>query len=332
MNAELNMIASDDASRRGAGMLIKVSCIIPTLNRSADLCNAVQMLLEQTYPLHEIIIVDQTRQPDENTRYALSRWELEKKIRWLRQEQPSASKARNKGAVATSGDVLLFLDDDIHVDRGFVEAHTRNYLDPTIVAVAGQVLEREKRVTDILRSPPDDPEIGWIRFPKNYNKRCVTAWMAAGNFSVRRGIYFQIGGMDENYRRGSFREETDFAMRFLRAGYRFQFDPAASITHLGVSAVPHGGARSWANPLQWHHCIGDWYFNLRFARGKSAFRLYWYSFRHLVASRYNLVRPWRLPLAAVCWLSSAPIALWLRLGGAKLCAMPETTPAQAFRC
>jgi len=299
----------------------RISCIIPTLNRARSLCDTIEMLLKQSYRAHEIIIVDQAKTPDEGTRRTLAAWDEMGSIRWLHQNEPNSSTARNAGALTANGDVLLFLDDDIQIGPEFVAAHARNYLDPKVVAVSGQVLENGKRVTTKLRDTPNDAEIGWIRFPKNYGKRCITSWVAAGNFSVRRNVYFEVGGMDENYKRGAFREETDFAMRFLRAGYRFQFDPAASIVHLGVRAVPKGGARSWSGLLQWHHCVGDWYFTLGFASRGNWYRLLWFSFRRFVASRYNCVRLWRLPVSAFCWLLSLPVALLLRIRGPNLLAV-----------
>jgi GT2 family glycosyltransferase len=298
-----------------------VSCIIPTLNRGTVLVETIRQLLQQGTRAHEIIVVDQTSEPEAGTEATLKEWNDQGRIRWIQLREPNASKARNVGALIATGDVLLFLDDDIEIGPNFLAAHVRNYLDSNAVAVSGQVLEIEKEVTTRLRARSNDPDIGWIHFPKNYGERCTTSWMAGGNFSIRRSIYLEIGGMDENYRRGAFREETDFAMRFLQAGYGFQFDPAASVVHLGVHAVPRGGARSWRNPLQWHHCIGDWYFNLRFMNPSNAPLLIWFGFRHLVASRYNIIRPWRLPLSGACWITSLPIALVLRIRGPKLLAV-----------
>lgn len=299
-----------------AGPLI--SCIIPTLNRGRVLVHTVEQLLAQKPQIPEIILVDQTPQVDPETEAALSAWRDQGTIKWIRQLEPNASKARNRGALEATADILLFLDDDIQMAPDFVEAHATNYRDPNVLAVAGQVLETERTTTTQLQYPADDPELGWIRFPKNYANRCVTTWMASGNFSVRRCVYFKVGGMDENYRRGAFREESDFAMRFLQKGYRFQFDPKASIVHLGVRSISGGGARNWSNPLEWHHCTGDWYFNLRFARGKAAFPLMWFGFRNLVASRRKVERPWLMAISLVCWSISLPLGMWYRLRGARL--------------
>jgi glycosyltransferase involved in cell wall biosynthesis len=296
---------------------VRVSCIIPTLNREEVLRETIRQLLEQTTALFEIIVIDQTAGPDPFTRAKLEEWNNQR-IHWLRQREANASKARNAGALTATSDILLFLDDDVQLGPEFVAAHAGNYLDPTVAAVSGQVLERGREVTTDLRVSPQDSETGWIRFPKNYSERCITSWMAGGNFSVRRSIYFEVGGMDENYKRGAFREETDFAMRFLHAGYRFQFDPAASIVHLGIDAVPKGGARSWENPFEWHHYIGDWYFNLKFLSWKNASQLFCYSIRHLIVSRRKIQRPWLIIISLVAWLSAIPVAVVLRLRGARL--------------
>jgi GT2 family glycosyltransferase len=296
----------------------RISCIIPTLNRGTVLVDTVEQLLAQKPQVPEIILVDQTPPVDPETEALLSAWRDQGAIKWIRQLEPNASKARNTGALAAKGEILLFLDDDIQIAPDFVEAHATNYRDPAVVAVAGQVLETERATTTQLQYPADDPELGWIRFPKNYAKRCKTSWMASGNFSIRGDVYFEVGGMDENYRRGAFREESDFAMRFLRKDYRFQFDPAASIVHLGARIISRGGARSWSQVFCWHHCLGDWYFTIKYATWRNLPTLVWFGFRHLVASRKNIIRPWSLPVAASCWLAAFPAALCLRSFGSRL--------------
>jgi glycosyltransferase involved in cell wall biosynthesis len=307
-----------------------VSCIIPTLNRGTVLVETIRQLLQQGTRAHEIIVVDQTSEPEAGTEATLKEWNDQGRIRWIPLREPNASKARNVGALIATGDVLLFLDDDIEIGPDFLAAHSRNYLDSKAVAVSGQVLEMEKEVTTRLRARSNDPDIGWIHFPKNYGERCTTSWMAGGNFSIRREIYFEVGGMDENYKRGAFREETDFAMRFLQAGYRFQFDPAASVVHLGVRAVPRGGARSWRNPFEWHHHIGDWYFNFRFINRRNMRQLLLYSIRHLVVSRQKVQRPWLMLISLAAWFSAVPIALVLCLRGARLIPKSVTEPSTAF--
>lgn len=279
------------------------------------------MLFAQSYPAHEIIVVDQTPAPDENTRRALEIWHEQGKIRWLRQTEPNASLARNNGAIAATGEVLLFLDDDIRVGPEFVASHARNYSDTQVTAVSGQILDGECNVTQELPASARNPHYGWLHFPKNYGKRCTTTWMASGNFSVRRVMFLALGGMDANYKRGAYREESDFAMRFVKAGYRFQFDPVASIVHLGASVVRGGGCRSWNRNSRlpgWEYWIGDWYFTFGHASPATMVRLLRNSLRSFVFNRYTVTHPWWIPILFLRWLAAAPVAATRRMRGPKL--------------
>jgi GT2 family glycosyltransferase len=302
---------------------VRISCIIPTLGRGKVLCDTIGMLLAQSHRPDEIIIIDQTAAHDGATRHALAEWEAKGCIRWLRQKEPNASLARNAGALAATGDVLLFLDDDIEIEADFVAAHIRNYADPKIVAVSGQVLEGNRHIVNELPAAAENEAFSWIYFRKNYGKRCQTQWMASGNFSIRKEVFISLGGMDANYRKGAFREEADFAQRFQRAGYHFVFDPEASLYHLGATGAPAGGSRAWISNKRiagWHHCVGDWYFRFGYLGQKGAAALLRFSLRHFVLNRYNITHPWWLPFLFLRWLAAIPLAAYLRCRGPKLIA------------
>lgn len=304
-----------------AGQLpIQISCIIPTLGRGQVLCDTIQMLLAQTYPAHEIIVVDQTPSHNEQTRKDLSAWANHGKIRWLRQKEPNASKARNAGALAATGDVVLFLDDDIRIKPDFLAAYAETFERTNAAGVSGQVLEGDAKPVDELPPKASDPEIGWLYWRKNYSKECETSFMISGNVAIRRDIFLAVGGMDENYERGAHREESDFAMRFKKAGHKLHYYPRCSIYHLGAEVVKGGGARNWKeNGGFWyyHHCVGDWYFTLRFASRRTIFPLLSQSLRHFVINRNRLKTPWIIPLLLVFWLSGLPTAAIRRMRGAK---------------
>jgi GT2 family glycosyltransferase len=166
----------------------------------------------------------------------------------------------------------------------FVAAHIRNYVEPKVVAVSGQVLEGRRHVImNDLPAAATSEGFGWIYFPKNYGKRCPTQWMASTNFSIRKEVFISLGGMDANYRKGAFREESDFAQRFQRAGYHFVFDPEASLYHLGATGAPAGGSRTWISNKRvagWHHCVGDWYFRFGYLGHNGTTALLRFSLRH----------------------------------------------------
>src|SRR5262245_4037064 len=98
---------------------MRISCVIPTMNRGEVLCSTVEMLLSQSAPPYEVIIVDQTPEHNESVRSRLKAWQEKGEIKWLAQSEANASKARNTGALTASGDVVLFLDDDITIKPDF---------------------------------------------------------------------------------------------------------------------------------------------------------------------------------------------------------------------
>lgn len=308
---------------------MRISCVIPTLGRGKILCETVRMLLCQSHPPDEIIIVDQTAKPDQETGKALAEWEKRGAIRWLRQSEPNASLARNTGACIATGNVLVFLDDDILIGPHFLESYAKAFSDPAVQAVAGQILEGERQTSQVLSAREADPEIGWLYFRKNYSERCNTTWMASGNFAVRRERFLEVGGMDANYHRGAYREESDFAMRFCHTGGRFLFEPAASIYHLGRQGAPVGGSRNWIRNKQiagWHHCVGDWYFTLKFINWNNWHHLLNSSVRHFVLNRYNVSHPWLLLPLLLRWMAALPRAVYLRWRGPRLIEAASIKP------
>jgi hypothetical protein len=98
-----------------------VSVIIPTYNRSAFLVEAVDSVLAQTYPVHEVVIVDDGSQEEHRRvlRQLVAKSPVVKVV-----EQTSnlgRSRARNDGMARSTGDLLLFLDDDDLLDPAAVE-------------------------------------------------------------------------------------------------------------------------------------------------------------------------------------------------------------------
>lgn len=88
--------------------MTEVSVIIATHNRAKLVCEAVESVLAQTVPVHEVIVVDDGS--TDETRQTLARFG--NRIRAVFQSNQGASAARNLGMRLASGSWLAFLDDD----------------------------------------------------------------------------------------------------------------------------------------------------------------------------------------------------------------------------
>jgi glycosyltransferase involved in cell wall biosynthesis len=90
----------------------RVSVIIPTYNRPGYLAQAVHSALQQTYAVHEIIVVNDGSN-SECYHFINANGDLDPHIRIIHfPENRGVSAARNYGLEETTGEFVVFLDDD----------------------------------------------------------------------------------------------------------------------------------------------------------------------------------------------------------------------------
>lgn len=98
---------------------VAFSVIVPNFNNGATLARALESILSQDYPAHEIIVID-----DGSTDHSAAvAAQFGSKVRYVYQDNAGVSAARNHGARIATGDWLAFLDaDDIYLP-GRLSAH-----------------------------------------------------------------------------------------------------------------------------------------------------------------------------------------------------------------
>ncbi len=143
--------------------MLKVSVILPTRNRPLLLEAALQSVLGQTHPVHEILVVDDGSEPCHQPNLeALAA--TSPRIRLLRQGScQGVSAARNRGLEEATGDALLFLDDD-------------DLLLPAMVETCGAKLEADPGLgvvaclAEVLFAPGPD---GWLPLALLFDPRLL---------------------------------------------------------------------------------------------------------------------------------------------------------------
>jgi glycosyltransferase involved in cell wall biosynthesis len=281
---------------------------------------------DQEYENWEILVIDQSFNAKAEIRDIVGdvkRGGLP--VRLFYQETPNASRARNVGILAATGEILVFLDDDVEVHRAdFLWNHARNYDAPEVGGVSGQIVSPDRTVRFDRHWMSRRPRVGWLYFPQNYGYR---AWVESGrsaNLSVRRSLAIAVGGMDERYEKGAHREEADFCWRCVRNGARFVFDPEASVVHHEEGT---GGIRCWDDgnaPWAFHHLVGEAYFVLKNAGVQDYGDFIFVALRrHLLGSRdrgdvrgvaRESMRLLRALIAARRWLRMGPKYLAIPAG------------------
>lgn len=220
-----------------------LSVIIPTYNREKALRDTLADVLQQDYPNFEVLVVDQTSTHEPETQTRLEELASSGKIQWFRVDWASLPGARNYALRRSQGDIILFIDDDVQLPAGFLQAHASNYADrPEIGAVAGRVFDRMKLSDSggglqIEQLPPEamDPGIAWYYIDLVHTVKPQEVLSVRGcNMSFRRDIFDKYGlQFDERFRGSAVREESDFCLKLRETGYKIWYDPEAHLVHLG---------------------------------------------------------------------------------------------------
>jgi GT2 family glycosyltransferase len=219
-----------------------ISVVIPTYGREEPLRDTLQDVLKQDYPNFEVLVVDQTRSHKPEIQAYLDELATSGKIQLFQVEWASLPGARNYAVRRAKGEIVLFLDDDVNLEEGFLATHAKNYTRPEIGAVAGRVFDRMKLADsggglEIEDLPPEamDPGIAWYYIDLVHTVKPQRVLTVRGcNMSFRREIFTKHGlHFDERFRGSAVREESDFCLRIRQTGYQIWYDPEAYLVHLG---------------------------------------------------------------------------------------------------
>ncbi len=131
--------------------------------------------------------------------------------------------ARNEGIKTTSGEIIVFLDSDMEVCNGFLEAHLKSHNEHPHIAAIGKIIWPEGG--SFLRY------IGTRGVAKLKNNSTVPPWyFTTGNTSIERNDLSTNSPFDETLP-GWGGEDIDLGMRLHAAGVKFTFTPEAVTFH-----------------------------------------------------------------------------------------------------
>ncbi len=215
----------------------KITVAIPTYQREGVLVNTIKDVLSQDFDGFELIVVDQTKEHKESTDRSLENIN-DQRFRYFKVSPPSLPAARNFAIEKSRSDIILFIDDDVQLSDNFISAHYNTHNSrPEIMAVAGRVASKGQKPSEELFS------FNWygeeqhaFNFP---HPQEATSFIGC-NFSIKKEIVKKVGGFDTNFCESSMREESEFASRIVKAGYKIWYEPKAQLLHLVANT---GGCR-----------------------------------------------------------------------------------------
>lgn len=194
-----------------------ISIIIPSYNRRKSLELALTTLFKQkTDEQCEIIVI--LDGSTDGSIDMLNLYPSVKKIIFPKNQ--GAAIALNEGAKAASGNILLFLDDDMRFDKNLINSHLKYHsLDQYDVIIGHFPL-------DILPYPSYFREViydwteGWqLSFEEDVS---FFDSLCSGHFSIKKDLFLKVSGFDENFSRWG-RKDSELGYRLIKVGAKFGF-------------------------------------------------------------------------------------------------------------
>lgn len=226
--------------------VLEVSVVIPTKNRPSDLRAAVASLLRQTHLPLELLIVDQST-GDESRRaveqaFAEAPADAASGVALVYIHDPAipgGAVARNRAMDDARGDVWLFLDDDVVLERDFIQEICRVYeSEPDVTGVSGIVANYVPgrgiaRAWNALfvRGPFRDPRQPiYHSADRLRDSRPVRVDRFSGGLMSFRTAAIRTHRFDPNLRGVSDGEDVDFCLR-LGPTATLLLTPRARLVH-----------------------------------------------------------------------------------------------------
>lgn len=204
---------------KGVRRINKVTLYIPYFNAEKYLKSCLEGVLRQTYPIEEILVID-----DGSKRSAVEvihQFPV-KIIKHVFNKGLASS--RNTAIKNAKGDFVASLDADCVPQKDWLEKLMINFSSSKIAGVGGRLQEfRISTLTNQWRAAHMKQEWG-------EGRTSYIPFLFGSNTVFRKDILINLGGYNENYRNNF--EDVDISRRIRKNGYMLIYEPEAVVYHI----------------------------------------------------------------------------------------------------
>lgn len=167
---------------------MKLSVIIPTHNRASTLKICLQKLLAQQGVIFETIVVD-----DGSTDHTEEVVKSFNEVKYIKQKSSHQAVARNRGIQVATGEVVVFIGDDIFVEPEFLMKHHDRHAenpDENVVVLGFTTWDPDIEITRYMRFLEDS---GWqfgykFLHPKWIGRMDPYKFFYTSNISIKKSL------------------------------------------------------------------------------------------------------------------------------------------------
>jgi GT2 family glycosyltransferase len=247
---------------------MNISIIISTYNREKTLCSTLSNIISFERQYKELIVVDQTKEHESETKQFLDNLVSNNKIKYIYVDYPNLPNARNAGINNSCGDIVLFFDDDVEINEDTIPSHVSGFSDTNTGCVTGKVIVKNAdksenivfKNTGTFKSKLKSLFFFFLRKKASYvgrlgilsnfsgEKRLPADSCIGCNMSFRKEVFSRCGLFDANYTGSAVREDTDMSVRLRKSGFNIIYNPRAAVIHYMENS---GGTRAVSSETYW---------------------------------------------------------------------------------
>lgn len=229
---------------------MKISIIIPTHNRANSLKNTIQSIVSlQDDNFFELVVVDNNS--TDCTKKIVEEFSSLIEIKYIFEKNTSFSMARKTGANNARGEILLFLDDDVLINKGSLKSIIEIFMHyPDCAIIAGKIDPRYYEQPPIWTLNCQKNFNGWSLFNSEtytfLKKNFQEVPSAAGPMmAIRKTIYNMVGGfppdtvgVETNRGDKSFNKlyigpgDYGICLKVREVGFKIYFSESISVFHV----------------------------------------------------------------------------------------------------
>ena len=198
----------------------RVSVVVPAYNAAETLPSCLAALANQTCPAsdYELIVVDDGS-TDGTADIARAAG-----VQVITQSNAGPAAARNRGAAAARGELLLFTDSDCAPTPGWIAALIAAFADPRVAGAKGAYLTHQRGIV---------PRFTQLEYQERYDRMAgaeTIDFIDTYSAAYRRDIFLANRGFDTVFPTASV-EDQEFSFRLAEKGYRLAFVSEAQVDH-----------------------------------------------------------------------------------------------------
>ncbi|MCB2154398.1 glycosyltransferase family 2 protein [bacterium] len=219
----------------------RLSIIIPVYDRIDRLRTCLETLGRQEFDAPAEVIVACDGGPPE-MRSTAEEWKGPWSLEWLQTDKGGPARARNAAVEIAKGEVILFLNDDVRLEPGFLQVHDRRHReDPGHAVFGNSRWAPEVIINDFMHWVAHHDSFYYLIPP---NGEADWVYFHTLNASIHRKWFDEGHLFDVNFPYPAY-EDNEYAYRLQKIGLRILYAADAFLYHHHLFEPKQYSAKSW---------------------------------------------------------------------------------------